>query len=178
MDDRTIGKLSVVLARLVPDPGAVERLVEVSGVWGGGISWDQAPEKLWADVLGECRAQGRDALESLLVEIVERFPGQREVLEALRQVSMGEAEVPSPAADGGSLKEAIVRDPLVGTELLIAFAEARGQGGVVLLQLKRCYRVLQEIARSRRRYGQTMRHEKRWKQSVYEILELARQLGQ
>ncbi len=176
MEDRALIDLKAALSRLMPDAQAVRRLLHVSGVSLEGLRWQDDPEAMWERIVNHCELQGRDALESLLVELLERFPGQEQVARVLRSLSKNTLEAPEAAPDGGSLKEAIVRDPLEGTEMLIAFAEARGKGGVVLLQLKRCYRVLEDIAQSRRRHGQTMRHEKLWKQSVYEILALADQV--
>ncbi len=162
-----------MLARLVSEREDIRRLLYIAGVGLEGLVLDAAADQAWSQALEHCRRQGDDALESLYVELLERYPDHAGIRRALRELSSAPGSEPGSVPDGVSIKEAIVRDPLAGTELLLAFAEAQGKEGVLLLQVKRCYRVLEEIAESRKRMGQTMRNERTWKQVVHELLGLA-----
>jgi len=166
-----------VLAPLYPTIGQARALLEISGVRTDNLRLEGTPDNRWSLILTECANQGKDALESLLVEALEAHPESTVMRLALKDLSRGDLDISIPSAPGQSLIESIVRDPLEGTEILVEFAEAQGRKGAFLLQLKRCHQVLLEIARVRSRQGRTMKHEKRWKQVTYEILELARELS-
>lgn len=173
MKERPAEELEATLASLVPEIEDIRRLLYIAGVGLEGLVLSENPKQAWAEALDHCRQQGRDAQESLLVELLERHPGHPRIRGALRELTDTSGSQPKAAPDGVSLKEAIVRDPIEGTELLIAFAEALGKEGIVLLQARRCYAVLEDIAESRKRHGQTMRHERKWKQIVHQVLDLA-----
>ena len=176
LSHETLLEIRRTLVSLYPTTLEIRDWLELSGVQKHGLELSGSPDLCWKRALNECLLQGQDALESLLVEVLEKNPGRTTIEVALKELARGGAHVPEARTGGGSITEAIIRDPLEGTELLIAFAEARGLEGAHLLQLKRCYSVLEDIVRVRKKYGRMLKHETRWKQAVHEILEVASQL--
>lgn len=164
------------LTQLYPSPEGARPLLEASGLDVTGLDFADPVATFWRRTLDECQLQGSDALESFLAEVMESHPNLREGDLLLRRLARGELEAPQAQEGGGALTEAVVRDPLAGTELLIAFAEARGSQPLILIQLKRCQQILTEISRERHAHGRTLVREARWKQTVREIMEMAHKL--
>jgi hypothetical protein len=164
------------LLPLYPTADAIRGLLELSGIDLDGLDLTGPPDLAWRRALDECQIQGPDALESLMVELLEAHPTLREADLLLRLLARGGISEPAAAEGGGRLTEAVVRDPLEGTELLLAFAEAQGTEPLVVLQLRRCQQVLREIARERRQHGRTLAHEPRWRKVLHEIMDLAHKL--
>jgi len=165
-----------LLAGYYATPERIRTLLERSGIEVDGLDLTGAPEVAWRRSLDECQLQGPDALESLLVEVLEAHPTLRAADVLLRRLARGELLEPAAAEGGGRLTEAVVRDPLGATELLIAFAEARRQEGPALVQLRRCQQVLQEIDRERRQHGRMLVREQRWRKVLHELMDLAHEL--
>lgn len=164
------------MGALYPSEELIRPLLELSGVDLVGLELSGRPAVVWRQILDEVILQGPDCLESLLVELQERHPGLKMIDPLLRRLARGELAAPRAAEGGGGLGEAVVKDPLDGTDILIAFAEARGASNLIVIQLKRCRQILLEIAQERQQHGRTLVREKRWRQTVQEIMELAHQL--
>lgn len=159
-----------------PIPALARGVLEPSGIDLGSLNFSDAPEFFWRRVFDECLLQGPPALESVLTELLEVHPHWKEAELLLQRLARGEPDAPEAAEGGGSLTETIARNPLEGTELLLAFAEARGTQTVIIIQLQRCRQILEEIQKERRQHGRTLVHEARWKQTLREVLDLAHQL--
>lgn len=175
MED-TLLSLRQQLALAYPTAEQARPLLELAGADVEALSLQHSGEPLWREILDECTLQGEETLESLIVELQERHPQLRELETLLQRLTRGELQAPQAAEGGGSLTEAVVRDPLEGSELLLAFAEARGSEPLLVLQLQRYRQILLEIAEERRLHGRTLVREARWKQALRGILELAHEL--
>ncbi|MFM7199527.1 MAG: effector-associated domain EAD1-containing protein [Myxococcota bacterium] len=175
MED-TLLALRQALAQNYPTGEQVRPLLELAGLDVELLTLEATGEALWREIFDECTVQGEETLESLIVELQERHPQLRDLDTLLQRLSRGELQAPQAAEGGGSLTEAVVRDPLEGSELLLAFAEARGSESLLVLQLQRYRQILLEIAEERRVHGRTLVREARWKQALRGILELAHEL--
>ena len=174
----TLNQLRSTLAERCPHPEGVRDLLFVSGLYLEGVGLEGPPDRAWKRALNVCLTQCPDALESLLVELEEKYPDISLLGDALKQNAERDSHRPDAEEGGGSLIQAVVRDPIEGTALLIEFAEAQGHRRALVAQLKRCESVLLEIARARQRMGQTLAKEARWRQALSEILEIASEIDQ
>lgn len=168
-----VSGLRARLTQLYPNAESARSLLEASGLDLSGLDFTDPIQTFWRRALDECQLQGHDALESFLAEVVESHPHIREGEVLLQRLARGELEAPQAEEGGGALAEAVVRDPLEGTDLLIAFAEARGSQPMILIQLRRCRQILLEINSERKMHGRTLVREARWKQTLREIMEMA-----
>jgi len=164
------------LANHYSDRNAILQLLERAGVDVTTFRLENDGWPAWRHALNECQLQGADALESLMAEVLEAHPKLEPAQRLLHRLALGDPIEPAPGEGGGSLAEAVARDPLEGTDLLMAFAEAQGAGGQVLVQLSRCHHVLLEIDQERRKHGRMLAREKRWRKILLEIIDIAHEL--
>lgn len=164
------------LARLYPQAKEIKSLLFISGWNIEELDLTGKAQRIWKHVLEKGSIQGYYAIESLWCEIMDQHPYEKKLDEFFKMFFQELTSEPEAKDGGGSLTQAVIRDPLEGTELLIAFADARKCKKEIIIQLTRCYQLLKEIAEERKKYGRMLVHEAKWRNTLAYILEMARQL--